>query len=290
IGGPAMPGEETACRRRSEVLQYAAGHPGQVPEEGRTYVLPARFTPSRADAEPISEEQIRHVLEGTGKAAEVDQLNCGACGYPTCREKAIAVIRGLAEADMCMPYVRRLAEQRVDQIIDTSPNGIVILDDQLRILSMNPAFRRMFMCSDAVSGRPISYLLDPEPFERLATDPTQLCEATVEYPNYHLTCHQILYALADEGQYVGIFVNNTRMQTSERQLDELRVQTVLQARELLDQQTTMAETIAVCLGENAARSEALLDKLMLLAKGEKEGQGGASQASKQWLRDTYTSK
>ena len=82
-------------------------------------------------------------------------------------------------------------------------------------------------------------------------------------------------------------MNVTRAQTSERQLDELRVQTVLQARELLDQQTTMAETIAVCLGENAARSEALLDKLMLLAEGEK---GATPQANKQWLRDTYTSK
>ncbi len=287
IGGPAMPGEQTSYHRRGEVLKYAEHCPGCPPDTSQTHVLATRFTPSQADREEITEEQIRHVLEKTGKASEEDQLNCGACGYPTCREKAIAVIRGLAEVDMCMPYVRRLAEQRVDRIIETSPNGIVILDDQLRILSMNPAFRRMFMCSDAVCGRPVSYLLDPEPFERLAADPGQLIESTVEYPNYHLTCHQILYALADEQQYVGIFVNVTRAQTSERQLDELRVQTVLQARELLDQQTTMAETIAVCLGENAARSEALLDKLMLLAEGEK---GATPQANKQWLRDTYTSK
>jgi Na+-translocating ferredoxin:NAD+ oxidoreductase RNF subunit RnfB len=92
----------------------------------------------------------------TGKALPENQLNCGACGYSTCREKAIAVIEGLAEPEMCLPFARRLAEQRVDRIIETSPNGILILDKHLSILSMNPAFRTMFQCSNAICGKPVS--------------------------------------------------------------------------------------------------------------------------------------
>ena len=70
---------------------------------------------------------------------------------------------------MCIPHMKRLAEQRVDRIIETSPNGIVILDEHLHILHMNPAFRKFFLCSDAVYGQPISYLMDPEPFVRLSS-------------------------------------------------------------------------------------------------------------------------
>ena len=79
-----------------------------------------------------------------------DQLNCGACGYKSCREKAIAVINGMAEVEMCLPYMRTLAEKRTDKIIESSPNGIVILNNKLEILHTNPAFRKMFKCSKAV--------------------------------------------------------------------------------------------------------------------------------------------
>lgn len=289
IGGPAMPGNVNAFTRRSEVLAYAAARPGAEPAPRLDRSLHARFRARPGAEAPVSEEQIRQVLAQTGKAAVADQLNCAACGYPSCREKAIAVIRGLAEPDMCMPYMRRMAEQRVDRIIETSPNGIVVLDDQLRILSMNPAFRRMFTCSDALCGHNISELMDPEPFDRLAAHERQLVEISAEHARYNLVCHQILYALPDERQYVGIFVNVTHSRASQLQLDQLRAKTVLQARELLEQQIKMAETIAVCLGENTARSEALLDKLMVLAVGEQD-KSEEPRRNSQWVKDTYTSK
>ena len=169
---------------------------------------------------PITEEHIRRVLEMTGKSRDEDQLNCGACGYANCREKAIAVIRGMAEPEMCIPHMKRLAEQRVDRIIETSPNGIVILDEHLRILHMNPAFRKFFMCSDAVYGQPISYLMDPEPFVLLASGQESLIETVTEHERYDLVCHQILYPLGEERQYVGIFVNITGSRANQEQLDQ----------------------------------------------------------------------
>jgi Na+-translocating ferredoxin:NAD+ oxidoreductase RNF subunit RnfB len=94
-------------------------------------------------------------------------LNCGACGYDTCRDKAIAVLQGIAEVEMCMPYMLRLAEQKSDKLIASDPNGIIIINDQLEIVSINPAFKKMFVCSDSIVGKKVSYLLDPEPFERV---------------------------------------------------------------------------------------------------------------------------
>ncbi len=217
----------------------------------------------------ISEDAIRQVLEKSGKVTPEQMLDCGGCGYSTCREKAIAVIEGLAEQEMCIPYVKRLAEQRVDKIIETSPNGIVVLNEHLIILSMNPAFRAFFKCSSAICGKPISYLIDPEPFEKLAASgSTEIMDITVEHPNYHLVCHEYLYSLPEEKQYIGIFMNITGMRSSQTSLDNLRERTVTQARELLEQQIQMAETIAMTLGENAARAESLLENLMEQAKSE----------------------
>jgi iron only hydrogenase large subunit-like protein/uncharacterized Fe-S cluster-containing protein len=286
INGPAIPGDENQYHRRSAVLSFAAAHPGRTPQGPVNGHLATRFRAMSADDEPaIREEDIRAVLEKTGKARDEDQLNCGACGYASCRAKAIAVIRGLAEPEMCMPFMKRLAEQRTDRIIETSPNGIVILDDRLRILHMNPAFRRYFLCSDALCGQPISRLMDPGPFERLTVGQDKVVELTAEHANYNLVCHQILYPLGEEGQYVGIFVNITNSRQSQQKLDQLRAETVAQARDLLNQQLDMAETIARCLGESTARGEDLLDKLVRMAEGD-EGNGGADR----WLKDTYTSK
>jgi iron only hydrogenase large subunit-like protein/uncharacterized Fe-S cluster-containing protein len=291
INGPAMVGGRNAYRARGDVLSYAAEHAGRTPDERSYAELATRFRRGGDADQPVTEEQIRHVLEMTGKARETEQLNCGACGYPTCRDKAVAVIRGMAEPEMCIPHMKRLAEQRVDRIIETSPNGIVILDEHLHILHMNPAFRGFFMCSDAVYGQPISYLLDPEPFERLSSGQEQLVEMTVEYKQYNLVCHQILYPLVEEKQYVGILVNITHSRTSQEKLDHLRAQTVLQARELLEHQIQMAQQLAQYLGESTAKGEDLVEKLVMLTEEDSDRPaGGDTRKSGQWLRDTYTSK
>ena len=216
----------------------------------------------------VTETQIREVYEKTGKVSPADQLNCSSCGYLTCRELAIAVIEDLASPEMCVPFFRKTAEQRIDRVIETSPNGIVTLDERLNIISMNPAFRQFFRCSNAVCGRPISYLMDPEPWERLLADPDKKVESIVNHEAYNLICREVLYSLPAEKQFVGIFMNITTLQRNETQLDQLRQQTVRQARELLEQQVRMAETIASCLGENTARAESLLETLMEDAQRE----------------------
>lgn len=263
--GPSMPADRNILARRADILCYAAENPGVAPEaiSYAGYVAP-RFQPS-PEERSISEAQIRRVLEITGKSREEDQLNCGACGYPSCRQKAVAVIRGMAEPEMCVPYMKRLAEQRVDRIIETSPSGIVVLDEHLHILHMNPAFRSFFSCSEAINGQPIATIMDPEPFVRVASGQETKIEAYVEHERYKLSCHQIIYAMTAEHQYVGIFTNISTNRESQHQLDELREKTILQARELLEHQIHMAENLAKYLGESTAKGEDLVEKLLLLA-------------------------
>jgi len=171
---------------------------------------------------------------------------------------------------MCIPYMRRLAEQRTDRIIDTSPNGIVIVDEKLCILSMNPAFKRFFLCSDAVLGKPISYLMDPAPFERIALAGDNLVEMTIRHDNYKVLCHELFYPLREEEQIVGIFVNITSSRDNEQMLEKLRSETIHQAQELLQHQINMAQEMARFLGENTARGEDLVQKLMHLAQAREQ--------------------
>jgi uncharacterized Fe-S cluster-containing protein len=288
VGGPGINLERNLYERRGEVLNYASEHAGApAGAQAADMELAAEFGPRAVESEhPVTEEEIRRVLAQTGKATPEDELNCGACGYPTCRDKAVAVLRGMAEVEMCLPYMRRVAEQRTDKIIETSPNGIVILDEHLNIIHMNPAFRRMFMCTEAVLGKRISYLMDPDPFERVASGSEQVAEATVRHDRYGIVCHQLMYSLPEDNQHVGIFVNITKSQADQEKLDKLRAQTVAQAQELLEHQITMAQQISRFLGESAAQGERLVENLMSMAsEGTRE-----AQTEDDWRSNTYTSR
>ncbi|MEN6644973.1 MAG: [Fe-Fe] hydrogenase large subunit C-terminal domain-containing protein [Armatimonadia bacterium] len=285
VNGPAMTADRNVYERRQALLGYAAEHPGAEGGPTEAEPLHAAFSATRLDEDkPVREEDIKRILALTGKLTAEDELNCGACGYNSCRDKAIAVLRGLAEPEMCIPYMKRLAEQRSDLIMETSPNGIVILDEKLTIIAMNPTFRKFFMCSEACLGKPISYLMDPDPFERLISGEEEVIEMTARHDRYKLVTHQIMYALREQRQYVGIFVNITSTHDSQKQLDTLRAQTLSQARELLEHQISMAQKIAQFLGESTAQGEQLVENLMEMTgdqdKPEDEG--------KDWLWDTYT--
>lgn len=291
IRGPGMPDEHAnSFALRTALLRHAAerakGDAGtaETPSPARMDELVAAFVARPSDTGAVfSEEQIRVTLERTGRADPENQLNCGACGYASCRDNALAVLRGMAEPDMCIPYMRLVAERRTDRIMESSPNGIVTLDHELRIIGMNPSFRRMFVCSEAVLGRPISYLMDPEPFERLAAG-SDTIDTVAKHPDYNLVCHQLLYALREDRQYVGIFVNITATTDNERKLADLRTQTQAQARELMEHQVDMSQQIAKLLGETTARGEALVRSLLELAGAQQQEKGT------DWLRDIYTSK
>ncbi len=270
INGPAISGEAAPVFTRRQQLQtYADSHPAKGPRPDLPdSLLATSFTGDACWKSEVPETEIRRILNLTGKAGPDEELNCGSCGYVTCRDKAIAVVRGMAEVEMCIPYMRRLAEQRRDRIIETSPNGIVIVDEHMTILNMNPAFRKFFMCSEAVCGKHISYLMDPEPFEQVAAGRVDKLETVVVHDKYALTCHQIIYSLPEDRQYVGIFVNISHSRDSQQKLDEMRAQTVRQAQDLLNHQITMAQNIAKFLGESTAHGEKLVENLRRIAQNE----------------------
>jgi iron only hydrogenase large subunit-like protein/uncharacterized Fe-S cluster-containing protein len=274
INGPGIDTEKNLFERRKNIIEYDneidISQPAPEVKDGRFFA--ATFAAHQVISD-VSEEAIQQVLEKTGKSDPQQILNCGACGYDSCREKAIAVVLGMAEADMCIPDRWRLAERRTDQIVATTPPGVLILDEELTILSVNPAFKRFFSCTDTVLGRHISYLMDPAPFEKLVSGVTDTMDITITHRHYNLMTRELLYILKEERQIVGIFVNITSQKEHEKKLNEIRSQTIAQADELLEHQIKMAQTIAQFLGESTARGEELVRKLMTLSESNEPKPG-----------------
>jgi iron only hydrogenase large subunit-like protein len=289
INGPAANTDHNLYARRFAVEEHASVPPESrsiAPATAACLVDQALPTPSPALAD-ISEAAISEVLAATGKAAREDQLDCGACGYASCRDKAKAVVRGMAEPDMCIPRMRRLAEIRTDSILEASPNGVLLLDAHFHILSMNPAFRRYFRSGEAMLGKHISELMDPEPFLRLAATDKQHLELTVQHQRYDRVCHQILYRLQEIQQYVGFFVDITESKSDQEKLEKLRAQTIVQAQELLDHQVAIAQQLAQFLGESTAKGEILVENLVKLADKPRDP---GNDPVKKWRWNTSTSK
>jgi len=263
INGPAKYFETGIYSSRHNVLKYdqknAFANSVREPEFQLSVLFNAHPIKSKLK---IEEDHIKEVLKQIGKFYPEDELNCGACGYSSCKQKAIAVLKGMAEIKMCLPYMRTVAEQKTDKIINSSPNGIVMLDDKLEIISMNPSFKTMFIANDNLIGKKISYLIDPDPFETLVSHPDDLITKTVHYASYNLICHQLHYAIREENRFVGIFVDITEYQKNKAKLQDIKTETVTQIQELIEHQIQMSQQLAKFLGENMAQGELLLHKLL----------------------------
>ncbi len=274
INGPGAGESVNVFERRQGLADYAAGA-AAVPQNKQQGRMAAReeYCASPVITAAHAEEEINAVLLQTGKSPETGLMNCGACGYDSCREKAAAVLDGMAEVEMCLPYMRMLAEQRTDIIIETSPNGIVLLDEHLKVIKMNPAFKKYFAADDTRLGGDISVIMDPACFEKLAAGTGDSIEAAAGSAAGGYSLHGLYYALRQYRQYVGIFVDVTLLRQDREKLEDIKQKTACQAKAMLDEQVKMSQQIAWQLGENMARTEALVKKLAVLA-GEEGGDAG----------------
>ena len=267
IAGPVFKNEKTLLERRRNVIDFwKCSKKSAFAAEFPAVIHSADFTSKSGELEMVSESRIQKILEQTGKIDPSLQLNCGACGYKSCEENAIAIARGMAEPEMCIPYMRRLAQQRTDRIIDTTPNGIVILDCDLRMIQMNPSFQKMFMCNNGILGRRISYLVNAEGYEALQSGAQEQWEAI--RTKYSIRYHEILYRLREEGQYVGIYTDISKLKFDSQQLDVIKAQTVHHAKEFLDHQIKFAQEMAHYLGKSTAQSEEIAKRLIGLYENE----------------------
>ena len=122
--GPGVESDEPGMLRRRRVAEFAAQSLRRQDEgtleayepNGRTLELSRYFTSNDQRSEGPTEEEIREILGRTNKFFPEDELNCGACGYPTCRAKAKAVYENMAEEAMCLPFIIDQSERVCNEL------------------------------------------------------------------------------------------------------------------------------------------------------------------------------
>jgi two-component system NtrC family sensor kinase len=132
INGPVMDNDLSVFIRKDIVANYVRS---RIAEKSREEVereweavadvsLRREFTKQDLRLPVPSEEDIRKILASIGKYGPEDELNCGACGYATCREKAVAVFQGLAEVEMCLPYLIERLERMNQELLQAQERMI----------------------------------------------------------------------------------------------------------------------------------------------------------------------
>lgn len=127
ISGPKMLNDLGVHTRKAILAKYVKEQAFRVgPEDLEAWHkefedldLTRKFSQQDMTLPEPSEHEIALALQSMHKYSVEDQLNCGACGYPTCRDKAIAVCHGLAEASMCLPYLVEELEATCSQLQDS---------------------------------------------------------------------------------------------------------------------------------------------------------------------------
>ena len=209
-----------------------------------------------------TDRQIAEILAKTGKTKPEDMLNCGACGYNTCYEKAWAVANGYANIDMCVPYMRARAESMSYEIIQTSPNGIVLLDNDLNIMEINGKAKELLGIKEYdVKGKGIFHYFNPTEFVLAQNDKKNIYNKKVFLEKTGCYIELTIIVLKDNKGTYAVMKDITQETKNEEQLGKVKLETLATTDEVIKKQMRVAQEFASLLGETTAETKVALLKL-----------------------------
>ncbi|MEZ4358500.1 MAG: [Fe-Fe] hydrogenase large subunit C-terminal domain-containing protein [Eubacteriales bacterium] len=263
IGGPVMEKyKNSPVRHFQDVTSYAGKKDFNVskPKEDalfkhHSYIGSVKYMPSEAE--------IKEVLKKTGKLKPEDELNCGSCGYNTCREKAIAVCQGKADVSMCLPFLMNKTERLSNTILDNSPNGLLVVNENLEVQQVNSAAMKMLHINHEsdVLGELLVRVMDPIHFINVLDNGKMIKEQRDYYAEFQKYLE--LTVVHDKTTHVLIAIIRDVTEGEEERLkkEEIGRQTVEIADQVVDKQMRIVQEIASLLGETTAETKIALTKL-----------------------------
>jgi len=270
INGPAMGTDESIYLARQRVIDYATRRqPEPLPTRDMWPRLDRTYENKHTPVPAFSEAQITEVLHRVDKYEPEDELNCGACGYPTCREKAAATLRGMAEATMCIPYMRRRAESLRQVVMDVTPDAILVVDTRLYVQDLSPSAERMLNVHlRAVQGKPLHTIMPVvDGFSRVRNTGELIAGETVRL-HKGLCVEQTIVPVEGQNLLVGILHDVTERESQRQALETIRTETLARTQQVVQKQMRVAHEIAQLLGETTAESKTMLSRLAHLLEEE----------------------
>ncbi len=263
IGGPVMDKtRRSLIKDYITVADFATEKDFSVPQPDVCF-LQKRFTPIEKKMDEPTEEEIAFALRQMGKSRPMDELNCGSCGYNTCREKAIAICQGKADVSMCLPFLKEKAESFSDTIVKNTPNGLFVLNENLEVQQINESARRIMniRAQSDVLGCPVERILDPAPFERVKSTGMGMRGRRVYLAEYERYVEQTIVYDREYKLIVCILRDVTDEEKERQQKEAFSRQTVQTADRVVEKQMRIVQEIASLLGETAAETKIALTKL-----------------------------
>ena len=264
IGGPVM----EKYHRSSPVRDYItiAGYAGEKDfsvDQPSPMSLKKNFSMIEHKLPQPSEIEIMSVLRQMGKFKPSDELNCGTCGYNSCREKAVAIIQGKAESSMCLPNLLDKAESFSDTIVRNTPYGLIVLNENLEVQQINRAARKIMniRASSDVLGEPVIRILDPAVFAQVKGSGRTVRDQRVYLAEYKKYVEQTVVYDPDSHLLVGIMRDITDDEAEREKKSRINRQTVEVADTVVEKQMRIVQEIASLLGETAAETKIALTKL-----------------------------
>ena len=263
VGGPCRLHVKGGNIKSNEnVRKYAAKDMGAAPAVTEQVDLTEKHPRIMLDDFVPSEKDIRAILAKTGKNSPEDELNCGACGYSTCREKAIAVLNGYADIEMCLPYMRSRAESMSYEIIQNTPNGIVLMGDDFKILDINTrAMKLLGITEHDVRGMLAFDCFDCEEFINAVTRGRNVSKKKVFVNRTKKYIELSIILLQEHKVLFGVMKDITESVEYDEKLNAVKLETLATTDEVIKKQMRVAQEIASLLGETTAETKVALNKL-----------------------------
>ena len=264
IGGPVMEKyHRTAPIKDYITIANYAGNKDFDVVQPENMELKKQFTYIEHRLQPPSETEIYNVLRQMGKFKPADELNCGSCGYNTCREKAVAICQGKAEISMCLPFLKDKAESFSDTIVKNTPNGLIVLNEELEVQQINEAAKNIMniRSSADVLGDLVIRIMDPQDFIEVKKTGNDIKNKKVYLAEYKRYIEQSVVYDKDSHLLIGIMRDITDEQNEREKKENISRQTVEVADRVVDKQMRIVQEIASLLGETAAETKIALAKL-----------------------------
>ncbi len=277
VSGPcSMVDDGEEVRAAVEVKRYVREECAALPREqegDRSYDVDISAAYPRIEGRSMTptQEQIEEILHRTGKFKPEDELNCGSCGYPTCREKAWAVFNGYADIDICLPYMRERAESMSYEIIHNSPEGIVVLDSEMNVVDINSKAKELLgITAVNLKGLPAIDFFNPTEFLIAQNSGRQYVRKKIYVAETKRHIEMSISILKGNHALFGILKDITEEVHYNEKFGKMRMETLATTDDVIKKQMRVAQEIASLLGETTAETKVALLKLKKTLMQEEE--------------------
>ena len=265
VNGPGMTNRNGTVTKRCRIIENSKYDSQAIPRKP-LLDLNCTWNVTPVIEKNFSEEEIRKALELVGKRHKQDELNCGGCGYDSCREFARALLVGRAEKDMCVGYMRKLAHKKVDALISSMPSGVVMVDRNMTVVESNKKFAELlgedalqiFEACPGLTGASLAKIVPfADLFRNVLDKGLEKFQKNIRYEERIL---DLTIFTVETKMLVGAVLKDVTEPVVQKE------HIVEKAQEVIDKNLETVQKIAFLLGENAAESEVILSSIKNMFK------------------------